>query len=32
MFRELRPANDLVYRYAVNAPTIAVPGLTVAGR
>ena len=32
IFRELRPANDLVYRYAVNAPTIAVPGLTVAGR
>jgi len=31
MFREMRPANDLVYRFAVNAPTIAVPGLTVAG-
>jgi PmbA protein len=32
MFRELTPANDLVYRHAVNAPTIAVSGLTVAGR
>jgi len=31
MFREMRPANDLVYRFAVNAPTVAVPGLTVAG-
>jgi len=27
----MRPANDLVYRRAVNAPTVAVPGLTVAG-
>ena len=32
MFRELMPANDLVYRHAVNAPTIAVSGLTIAGR
>lgn len=32
MFREVRAANDLVYRYSVNAPTVAVPGLTVAGR
>jgi PmbA protein len=32
MFRELRPASDLVYRFGVNAPTVAVPGLTVAGR
>jgi len=31
IFREMRPANDLVYRRAVNAPTVAVPGLTVAG-
>ena len=31
MFREMRAANDLVYRYSVNAPTVAVPGLTVAG-
>ncbi|HVZ14293.1 MAG TPA: metallopeptidase TldD-related protein, partial [Bauldia sp.] len=32
MFREMRVANDLAYRFAVNAPTVAVPGLTVAGR
>jgi PmbA protein len=32
MFREMRVASDLVYRFATNAPTVAVPGLTVAGR
>jgi PmbA protein len=32
IFREMIPANDLEYRRAVNAPTVAVPGLTVAGR
>jgi PmbA protein len=32
IFREMRPANDLVYRFGTNAPTIAVPGLTIAGR
>jgi PmbA protein len=32
MFRALRPADDLVYRRAVNAPTVAVEGMTVAGR
>jgi PmbA protein len=31
MFRELRPANDLVYRFSVNAPTVAVAGMTIAG-
>jgi len=31
IFREMRPANDLTYRYATNAPTVAVPGLTIAG-
>ena len=31
IFREMQPANDLVYRFATNAPTIAVPGLTIAG-
>jgi PmbA protein len=31
IFREMRPANDLTYRYSTNAPTIAVPGLTIAG-
>jgi len=31
MFKRLTPANDLVYRFAVNAPTVAVDGLTIAG-
>jgi len=32
MFLHLTPASDLVYRFAVSAPTVAVEGLTVAGR
>jgi PmbA protein len=32
IFREMRPASDLSYRFATNAPTVAVPGLTIAGR
>ncbi len=32
MFLNLTPANDLVYRFSVNAPTIAVEGMTIAGR
>jgi PmbA protein len=32
MFRQLTPASDLVYRRAANAPTVAVDGLTIAGR
>lgn len=32
MFKRLTPASDLVYRFAVNAPTVAVDGLTIAGR
>lgn len=32
MFKGLRPADDLVYRFGVNAPTVAVEGLTIAGR
>ncbi len=32
MFRAMVPANDLVYRFANNAPTVAVEGMTVAGR
>ena len=32
MFLRLRPASDLVYRFAVNAPTVAVEGMTIAGR
>jgi PmbA protein len=31
MFRELIAANDLVYRRATNAPTVAIPGMTIAG-
>jgi PmbA protein len=31
MFRSLEPANDLVYRYGTNAPSVRVEGLTVAG-
>jgi PmbA protein len=31
MFASLTPANDLEFRYAVNAPTLRVEGLTVAG-
>jgi PmbA protein len=31
IFRTLRPANDLVFRYGTNAPTVRVEGLTVAG-
>ena len=32
MFRTLAPANDLEFRYATNAPTLRVEGLTVAGQ
>ena len=32
MFLNLTPANDLTYRFSVNAPTVAVEGLTIAGR
>ncbi len=32
MFRNLRVANDLVHRFNTNAPTVAVEGMTVAGR
>jgi PmbA protein len=31
MFANLEPANDLVFRYGTNAPTLRVEGLTVAG-
>jgi PmbA protein len=31
MFKSLTPANDLVFRYGTNAPTVRVEGLTVAG-
>jgi PmbA protein len=32
LFRSLTPANDLEFRYATNAPTVRVEGLTVAGQ
>jgi PmbA protein len=32
IFRSLMPANDLVFRYGTNAPTVRVEGLTVAGQ
>ncbi len=32
MFREITPANDLVFRYGTNAPTLRVEGMTVAGQ
>jgi PmbA protein len=32
MFKSLAPANDLEFRYGVNAPTLRVEGLTVGGR
>jgi PmbA protein len=31
MFRNLTPANDLVFRYGSNAPTLRIEGMTVAG-
>ncbi|MBY0582636.1 MAG: TldD/PmbA family protein [Sphingomonas sp.] len=30
MFRQLTPANDLTFRYGINAPTLRVDGMTVA--
>jgi PmbA protein len=32
MFLNLTPANDLVYRYGIDCPTVRIDGLTVAGR
>ncbi len=31
MFRHLTPADDLVFRYGVDAPTVRIDGMTVAG-
>ena len=31
MYRNLRPANDLVFRYGTNSPTVRIDGMTVAG-
>jgi PmbA protein len=32
MFQNLRAANDLIFRYGTNAPTLRIDGMTVAGR
>jgi PmbA protein len=32
MFKSLTPANDLTFRYGVNAPTLRIEGLTLGGR
>jgi PmbA protein len=32
MFASLAPANDLIFRYGTNAPTVRVEGMTVAGQ
>jgi PmbA protein len=32
MFRELKPANDLVFRSGTDAPTLRIDGMTIAGR
>ncbi|MFL6793135.1 MAG: metallopeptidase TldD-related protein, partial [Bradyrhizobium sp.] len=32
MFKSLAPANDLEFRYSVNAPTLRIEGLTLGGR
>ncbi|HVX76314.1 MAG TPA: TldD/PmbA family protein [Bradyrhizobium sp.] len=32
MFKSLVPANDLVFRYGINAPTLRIEGLTLGGR
>ena len=32
MFLTLTPANDLLFRYGVDAPTLCVDGMTVAGK
>jgi len=31
MFAAITPANDLVFRYGTNAPTLRVEGMTIAG-
>jgi PmbA protein len=32
IFKSMTPANDLVFKYGINAPTVRIEGLTVAGR
>jgi PmbA protein len=31
MFAQVRPANDLVFKYGTNAPTLRIEGMTIAG-
>jgi len=32
IFKSMTPANDLAFRYGINAPTVRIEGLTIAGR
>jgi PmbA protein len=32
IFKSMKPANDLTFKYGVNAPTVRIEGLTIAGR
>ena len=32
MFKSLVPANDLIFRFGTNAPTLRIDGMTVAGK
>ena len=32
IFRSITPANDLEFRHGINAPTLRIKGLTVAGQ
>ncbi|MBY0380851.1 MAG: TldD/PmbA family protein [Xanthobacteraceae bacterium] len=32
IFKSMRPANDLTFKYGVNSPTVRIEGLTIAGR
>jgi PmbA protein len=32
MFKNVTPANDLIFRYGIDCPTLRVGGMTVAGR
>ena len=32
IFRSIVPANDLTFRHGVNAPTLRIEGLTIAGQ
>ena len=31
MFAQLTPANDLIFKYGTNAPTLRIEGMTIAG-